>query len=173
MVLVSGKRTELRFYFGAHIAIGFPYSMQHLGRPVELLLVGDHPADAKLTEEALAQGVEIGHVTVAADSAQAMEFLRREPPHFSSAPRPDIILLDVGLPRANGHHLLEEIKSDPRLRRIPVMVLSDSATAEDLERVYSLHANCYIRKPARLADFVEVIRCIERFWFGIVTLPTR
>ncbi|MGA3027496.1 MAG: response regulator [Bryobacteraceae bacterium] len=145
--------------------------MQHSGRAVEVLLVGDSPADARLTREALAQGTVVSHVTVVPDGVEAMQFLRREPPQFSSAPRPDLILLDLGLPRGNGHELLEEIKGDPGLRRIPVMVLSSSEAADDLWRVYNLHANCYIRKPVCLGDFVEVVRSIERFWLGIVTLP--
>jgi CheY-like chemotaxis protein len=108
---------------------------------------------------------------VAQNGVDAMRFLRREPPQFASAPRPDLILLDLNLPRKTGHEVLEEIKGDPGLRRIPVMVLSSSEAADDLWRVYNLHANCYIRKPVCLGDFVEVVRSIERFWLGIVTLP--
>ncbi|MGA2184119.1 MAG: response regulator [Bryobacteraceae bacterium] len=147
--------------------------MQHSGRAVELLLVEDNPADARLTQEALAQGTVVSHVTVAPDGVEAMQFLRREPPQFASAPRPDLILLDLNLPRKNGREVLEEIKGDPGLRCIPVMVLSSSEAADDLQRVYNLHANCYIRKPACLGEFVELVRSIEQFWFGIVTLPTR
>ena len=132
----------------------------------------DNPADARLTQEALARTTMVSHVTVAQNGVDAMRFLRREPPQFASAPRPDLILLDLNLPRKTGHEVLEEIKGDPGLRRIPVMVLSSSQAAEDLQRVYNLHANCYIRKPAGLAELVEVVSSIERFWFGIVTLPT-
>lgn len=133
----------------------------------------DNPADARLTQEALAQGTVVSHVTLAPDGVEAMRFLRRETPQFASAPRPDLILLDLGLPRKNGREVLEEIKGDPSLRRIPVMVLSGSEAVDDLQFVYSLHANCYIRKPACLDEFVAVVRSIEQFWLGIVTLPTR
>ena len=145
--------------------------MLHSGRPAELLLIGDDPSDARLTWDALAHGLALGHVSLSPDRVEAMRFLRRESPDFTSAPRPDLILLNV--PHHEGGPLLEEIKSDQRLRRIPVMVLSSSETPEDLQNIYSLHANCYIRKPALLDEFIEVVRSIERFWFGIVTLPTR
>jgi CheY-like chemotaxis protein len=147
--------------------------MRYSGRAVELLLVEDNPADARLTQQALAQGTVVSHITVAPDGVEAMQFLRRETPRFARAPRPDLILLDLGLPRMSGREVLEEIKSDADLRRIPVMVLSGSQAADDLQCVYNLHANCYVRKPACMAQFVEVVRSIEQFWFGIVTLPAR
>jgi two-component system, chemotaxis family, response regulator Rcp1 len=147
--------------------------MQHSGRTVEVLLVDHNPAEARLTEQAFAQGAMVSHVTVTPGGVETIQFLRREPPQFTGAPRPDLILLDLSAPRGNGRELLEEIKGDPDLRRIPVMVLSSSEAADDLRRVYNQHANCYIRKPAGLAEFVEVIRSIEQFWFEIVTLPAK
>jgi CheY-like chemotaxis protein len=146
--------------------------MQHSWRAVEVLLVDGNSANTRLTQEALAQGAQMSHITVVGGENEALQFLRRETPRFARAPKPDLILIDLN-PRRDGRELLEEIKGDPCLRRIPVMVLSDSAEADDLQRVYNLHANCYIQKPAALAEFVEMIRSIERFWCGIVTLPTR
>lgn len=145
--------------------------MQHPGRAVELLLVEEDPADARLIQDAFAQGTMVSHITVVADGVAALQFLRREPPQFAGAPRADFIMLNFS--PGNGSDVLEKIKTDPSLRRIPVMVLSNSEAAEDLERAYSQHANCYIRKPTHLEEFVEVVHCVEQFWLRIVTLPTR
>lgn len=139
-------------------------------RPIEVLLVEDNPADVRLTEEAFKEGRVSNHLNVVSDGIEAMEFLRREG-KFQTAPRPDLILLDLNLPRKNGREVLEEIKSDPALRRIPVMVLSTSRADQDLAKAYSLHANCYIAKPMDLDQFRNVVRSIEHFWFNIVTLP--
>jgi|SRR5579884_3089333 len=139
-------------------------------RPIRVLLVEDNPADARLTREALAEGNVASELSIVADGVEAVRFLRREG-SYAHAPRPDLILLDLNLPRKSGREVLQEIKQDPDLRRIPVMVLTTSKAEEDLERAYSLHANCYIRKPVDLDEFLEVVRCIEHFWFTIVTLP--
>lgn len=139
-------------------------------RPIEVLLVEDNPADVRLTEEAFKNGHVANHLNVVADGVEAMDFLRRQG-IFQTAPRPDLILLDLNLPRKSGREVLEEIKSDPHLRRIPVMVLSTSRADQDLASAYSLHANCYIAKPVDLDQFRNVVRSIEQFWFNIVTLP--
>ena len=139
-------------------------------RPFEVLLVEDNPGDARLTREALKEGRILNNLTVVPDGVEAMEFLRKRGPYVN-APRPDLILLDLNLPRKNGREVLHEIKTDQALRRIPVMVLTTSNAEEDLTSAYNLHANCYITKPLDLEQFMTVVRSIEHFWFHIVTLP--
>jgi len=146
--------------------------MQHPGRPVELLLIEDDPVAAQLTRDALSHCDRISHVTVALDGAQAMQVLRQESPGHTRVRKPDAILLSLSGTRGDGHDLLKKIKADESLRRIPILVLSGSA-ADDLHNIYSSHANCYIRRPADPEELVDLVRAIERFWFGIVTLPTR
>lgn len=140
-------------------------------RPIEVLLVEDNPADVRLTQEAFKEGRVTNHLSVVADGVEAMEFLHRATP-YESAPRPDLILLDLNLPKKSGREVLEEIKADPVLRRIPVMILSTSRADQDLQKAYNLHANCYITKPVDLDQFLNVVRSIEHFWFNIVTLPS-
>ena len=139
-------------------------------RPFEVLLVEDNAGDARLTREALKEGRILNNLSVVPDGVEAMEFLRKRGRYLNS-PRPDLILLDLNLPRKNGREVLEEIKSDPALRRIPVMVLTTSNAEQDLTSAYNLHANCYITKPVDLDQFMTVVRSIEHFWFHIVTLP--
>ena len=139
-------------------------------RPFEVLLVEDNPGDARLTREALKEGRILNNLSVVPDGVEAMEFLNKRGRYLNS-PRPDLILLDLNLPRKNGREVLEEIKSDPALRRIPVMVLTTSSAEQDLTSAYNLHANCYITKPVDLEQFMTVVRSIEHFWFHIVTLP--
>jgi len=146
--------------------------MLHQTRPIDVLLVEDNPADVRLTREALSEGKVANHLSVVGDGIEALRFLRREGA-YASAPRPDLILLDLNLPRKSGRDVLEEIKGDEVLRRIPVIVLTTSQAEEDLDRAYSLHANSYIRKPVDLDEFLEVVRSIEQFWFTIVCLPSR
>ena len=141
-------------------------------RPIQVLLVEDNPADVRLTREALSEGKVVNQLSVVGDGVEALRFLRREG-DYESAPRPDLILLDLNLPRKSGRDVLQEIKSDPNLRRIPVIVLTTSRAEEDLDRAYSLHANSYIRKPVDLDEFLDVVRSIEHFWFTIVCLPSR
>ena len=131
----------------------------------------DNPADVRLTQEAFKEGRVTNHLSVVTDGVKAMEFLRRSTP-YESAPRPDLILLDLNLPKKSGREVLEEIKVDPVLRRIPVMILSTSRADQDLQKAYNLHANCYITKPVDLDQFLNVVRSIEHFWFNIVTLPS-
>jgi CheY-like chemotaxis protein len=140
------------------------------GRPVEVLLVEDSAGDVRLTREALKEGQIPVNLSVAPDGEQALAFLRREGPH-AAAPRPDLILLDLNLPRKGGREVLAEIKADPHLRRIPVVVLTTSQAEPDVRASYDLHANCYIIKPLDLDQFMHVVRSIEDFWLTVVRLP--
>lgn len=137
---------------------------------VEILLVEDSPADVLIAREALTEAKLINTIHVAEDGVQAMQFLRREGP-FALAPRPDLILLDLNLPRKNGREVLAEIKADPDLKSIPVVVLTTSKAEEDILRSYNLHANCYVVKPVEFDSFVKAVQSIHQFWFSVVTLP--
>ncbi len=139
-------------------------------RTVEILLVEDNPGDVRLTQEALRESKLVNHLSVTRDGVEAMAFLRREG-EYAAAPRPDLILLDLNLPRKDGREVLQEIKEDTSLRRIPVAVLTMSDAEEDIVKTYNLHANCYIRKPLDIDQFVKVVKSVENFWFVIVTLP--
>jgi two-component system, chemotaxis family, response regulator Rcp1 len=139
-------------------------------RPVEILLVEDSPGDVRLTREALREGKIRNNLSVVPDGVEALAFLRREG-RYAGAPRPDVILLDLNLPRKDGREVLAEVKADERLRRIPVVVLTTSRDEQDVLRSYDLHANCYITKPVDLDQFIAVVRSIETFWLTIVTLP--
>jgi CheY-like chemotaxis protein len=143
-----------------------------MSRPIEVLLVEDNPGDVRLTREALKEGKVNNNLHVAPDGVEALAFLRREGPH-AGAVQPDLILLDLNLPRKGGREVLEEIKSDPALRHIPVVILTSSQAEQDIARAYDLHANCYISKPVDLDQFINVVRSIEDFWFTVVKLPTR
>jgi CheY-like chemotaxis protein len=140
-------------------------------RPVEILLVEDNPGDARLTREALKEGKIRNSLHHALDGVEAMAFLRREGKH-AEAPTPDIVLLDLNLPRKDGRQVLSEMKQDARLRSIPVVVLTTSEAEQDIVRTYELHANCYITKPVDLEKFIEIIRAIEDFWLAVVRLPS-
>jgi two-component system, chemotaxis family, response regulator Rcp1 len=139
-------------------------------RPVEILLVEDNPGDVRLTREALKEGKVRNNLHVAQDGVEALAFLRREGKH-AGAVRPDLILLDLNLPRKDGREVLEEIKADPELRLIPVVILTSSQAEKDIVRAYDLHANCYVSKPVDLDQFITVVKSIEDFWFAIVKLP--
>ncbi len=139
-------------------------------RPIEILLVEDNPGDVRLTKEALLEGKVNNRLSVARDGVEALDFLHRRG-EFSDAPLPDIILLDLNMPRKDGRQVLEEIKAHPELRRIPVVVLTTSRAEEDVLRSYDLYVNCYITKPVDMDQFVQVIRGIDQFWFNVVTLP--
>jgi len=141
-------------------------------RPIEILLVEDNPGDVRLTQEALREGKVRNHLHVVADGVEAMAFLRREGQH-AQAPQPDLILLDLNLPKKGGREVLAEIKEDPELRRIPVVILTVSKAEEDVLKSYNLHANCYITKPVNLDQFLEVVKSIEDFWLTVVMLPPR
>ncbi|MFM1768623.1 MAG: hypothetical protein RJA22_1152 [Verrucomicrobiota bacterium] len=138
--------------------------------PIEILLVEDNAGDARLAREALRDAKVRNHLSWVSDGAEALAFLRREG-KYSQAPRPDLILLDLNLPRKDGREVLTEIKADERLRRIPVVVLTTSRAEEDILRAYQLSANCYISKPVDLDQFMKVVRNIEDFWLTLVRLP--
>jgi CheY-like chemotaxis protein len=145
-------------------------SARTASQPIEVLLVEDNPGDVRLTREALKEGKVHNHLSVAADGVEALAFLRRQG-RYADAPRPDLILLDLNLPKKDGREVLEEIKSDPALRTIPVVILTTSEAERDIARAYDLHANCYITKPVDLDQFITVVKSIEDFWFTIVKLP--
>jgi CheY-like chemotaxis protein len=139
-------------------------------RPIEILLVEDNPGDADLALEALASGKvrnTLHHVT---DGLAAMDFLRCQG-KYARVPRPDLILLDLNMPKKDGREVLAEIKSDADLKRIPVVILTTSKAEEDILKSYNLHANCFITKPIDLHQFIKVVQAIEEFWFTIVKLP--
>ncbi len=140
------------------------------GSLVEILLVEDNPGDVRLTKEAMKEGKMRNNLSVVNDGVEAMAFLRREG-QYVDAPRPDVILLDLNLPRKDGREVLAEIKADPDLRRIPVVVLTSSKAEEDILHSYDSHANCYITKPGDLEQFMEVVKSVEGFWVQIVKLP--
>ena len=144
---------------------------EQLGRPVEIFLVEDNPGDVRLTAEALQEGKVWNRLSVAPDGVEALAFLRREGT-YGAAPRPDVILLDLNLPKKDGREVLAEIKADEYLRTIPVVVLTTSKAEQDILRTYTLHANCYITKPVDLEQFINVVRAIEDFWLCIVKLPS-
>lgn len=142
------------------------------GKPVEILLVEDNPGDVRLTKEALAEGKIRNNLNVAGDGVEAVSFLRREG-KYADAPRPDLILLDLNLPKKDGRELLAEIKDDDDLKFIPVVILTTSRSEEDILRTYGLHANCYITKPVDLEQFISVVKSVEDFWLTLVKLPRR
>ena len=139
-------------------------------RPVELLLVEDSPGDVRLTIEALKEGRVINNLTVVQDGEEAIAVLRQQG-KYADAPRPDLILLDLNLPRKGGLEVLAEIKEDPDLKQIPVVVLTTSQAEQDILRTYQLHANCYIVKPVDLNQFMSVVQAIRSFWLAVVMLP--
>jgi chemotaxis family two-component system response regulator Rcp1 len=143
-----------------------------VGKLVYILLVEDNPGDVELVREALSDSKMRNEMHVATDGIEASDFLKREG-KYAAAPRPDLILLDLNLPKKNGRELLQEIKSDPDLKFIPVVVLTSSKAEEDIIRSYNLHANCYITKPVDFEQFMKVVRSIEDFWLTVVKLPGR
>ena len=140
------------------------------GRPVDILLVEDNPGDIRLTEEALIESKVCNRLYVAQDGIQAMALLRQEG-EYASTPRPDLILLDLNLPKKDGREVLAEIKADDELKRIPVVVLTTSSAEEDVLKTYGLYANCYVTKPVDLDQFITVVKSVNDFWFSIVRLP--
>jgi CheY-like chemotaxis protein len=140
------------------------------GKPLDILLVEDNPADVRLTEEAFRDGRIRNTLYVVKDGVEAMDFLNRRGKHENAA-RPDLILLDLNLPRKDGREVLAEIKADPELMRIPVVVLTTSRAELDIVKTYNLHCNCYVIKPVNFEQFCDVIQSIENFWLTAVTLP--
>ena len=143
---------------------------QLFGHPVEILLVEDNAGDVRLTMEALKEAKVRNRLHVARDGVEAMAFLRQQG-EYADAPRPDVILLDLNMPRKIGREVLAEVKADEDLRRIPVVILTISQAEEDILKAYDLHANCYITKPVDLNQFLAVVQAIENFWLTIVKLP--
>lgn len=137
---------------------------------IEILLVEDNPGDVRLTVEAFREGKVRNHMSVARDGVEALAFLRREG-RYAHSPRPDLILLDLKMPKKDGREVLAEIKGDEELKRIPVVVLTTSEADDDIRKAYDCHANCYVTKPAGLHEFVKVVKAIENFWLRIVRLP--
>ncbi|MEA2045715.1 MAG: response regulator [Euryarchaeota archaeon] len=144
--------------------------MNRIGKPVEVLLVEDNPGDVRLTQEAFKEGKLSNGLHVVMDGVEAMAFLRRKG-EYADAPRPDIILLDLNLPKKDGREVLAEIKDDDGLKSIPVIILTTSDAEEDIIRTYNHHANCYITKPVDLEQLINVVRSIEDFWLTVVKLP--
>ena len=141
-------------------------------RQIEILLVEDNPGDTRLTQEAMRAAKMTNVLHVVEDGEQAMEFLRRRS-RFKDAPRPDLILLDLNLPKKDGRSVLAEVKTDPDLRRIPVVVLTTSRSEEDVLQAYDMHANAYVTKPVNLEKFMRIVALIDEFWLKVVTLPGR
>ena len=142
------------------------------GKLIEILMVEDNPADVRLTQEAFKDAKVLNEMHVVEDGEQAMAFLRHEG-EYAGAPRPDLILLDLNLPKKDGREVLAEIKQDPNLRRIPVVVLTTSDDENDIFKAYDLHANAYVRKPVNLDQFMKIVEAVENFWLSVVTVPSR
>lgn len=139
--------------------------------PVQILLVEDNPGDVRLTEEAFKQGRIENELHVVSDGVEALEYLYQRG-EYADAPRPDLILLDLNLPRTDGTEVLEELKNDAELHSIPVIVLTSSRAEEDIATSYELHANAYLTKPVDPDEFIETVRTFEKFWFSVVRLPS-
>jgi two-component system response regulator len=139
-------------------------------RPIEILLVEDNPGDVRLTREALLDGKILNHLTVLPDGVDVLALLRREG-KYAQAPRPDLVLLDLNLPRKDGREVLSEMKADPSFKSIPVVVLTSSKAEQDILKTYNLGAQCYVTKPVDLDQFLHVVKCVEGFWFNIVKRP--
>jgi len=145
--------------------------MEEMGRQVQILLVEDNPGDARLMKETLRDVKMLIKLDVVGDGVEAMAFLRQGG-KYTSAPRPDLILLDLNLPKKDGREVLAEIKQDPSLKRIPVVVLTISNAEEDILKMYNLYANAYVTKPLNLEQFAKITKAIEDFWFTVVKLPS-
>ena len=142
------------------------------GRPIEILLVEDSPGDVRLTEEAMIDSRVKNKLNVVMDGEEAMRYLKRDG-EYSDVNLPDLILLDLNLPRKDGREVLKEIKQDPELKKIPVVILTTSRSEQDIIKTYESHANCYISKPVDLEEFLRVVRSINDFWLSIVKLPPK
>jgi CheY-like chemotaxis protein len=140
-------------------------------KPIDILLVEDNVGDIRLTQEALREGKILVNLAVARDGIEAMDFLQRRNGH-ADAVRPDLVLLDLNLPKKDGRQVLAEIKSDPELKSIPVVVLTTSAAETDILGIYGAHANCYITKPVDMDSFIRIVKVLEEFWFTVVKLPS-
>ncbi len=147
--------------------------MNHIDvKPIEILLVEDSPSDTELTKEALKRGKILNNLNCVEDGVEAIDYLRQKG-RFVQATRPDLIMLDLNLPRKDGREVLREIKTDPSLRLIPIIVLTTSRSDKDILQSYQLNANCYITKPVDFKQFIDVVKTIEKFWLTVVTLPPK
>jgi len=142
------------------------------GRPIDILLIEDNPHDVRLTMEAFKDAKVSNNLTVAADGEEALKVLRREG-EYAGSPRPDLILLDLNLPKKSGREVLEEIKHDPDLLRITVVVLTTSENEKDILRAYELHVNAYVTKPVDLDQFIKIVEAVEDFWLTVVKFPPK
>lgn len=142
------------------------------GKPIEILLAEDNPGDVKLTEKALEHGDILNNLHVVENGIEAMKFLKREG-EYADAPMPDLLLLDLNMPKKDGRQVLEDMNTDPELRRIPVVVLTSSDAEEDVVRSYELSANAYLTKPVDFEGFVEIVNGLENFWFEVVKMPPK
>ena len=140
------------------------------GKPIDILLVEDNPGDVRLTQEAFKSNKITNNLYIVKDGVEAMAFLKREG-DYADSPRPDLILLDLNLPKKDGREVLAEIKQDDTLKTIPVVILTTSSAEEDILKTYGLHANCYVTKPVELEQFMIVVKSIQDFWFTFVKLP--
>lgn len=141
------------------------------GRPVEILLVEDNPGDARLTQEVFLEGKVQNRINIVDDGVKALAYLQGLG-EYKNVPRPDIVMLDLNLPKKDGREVLAEIKGDPKLRRIPVIILTTSQAEEEILKAYNLNVNCYITKPVDLDKFIRAVKTIEEFWLSIVKLPS-
>ena len=139
-------------------------------KPAEVLLVEDNPSDVRLTREAMKEGHLINNLHVVGDGEAALDFMMRRPP-YENAPRPDLVLLDLNLPKLSGREVLAQIKQIDHLKSIPIVVLTTSKAEEDIFKTYQLHANCFITKPVDLDSFIHVVQQVGTFWLSIVSLP--
>ena len=146
--------------------------MKESSQPIEILMVEDNLSDVRLTIEAFKDAKVLNNMSVATDGEDALKFLKREGP-YKDAPRPDLILLDLNLPKMNGKEVLGEIKRDPDLKRIPVVVLTTSDNEQDVRKAYDLHVNAYVRKPVDLDQFIKIVEAVEGFWLSVVKFPPK
>lgn len=144
--------------------------MKESAEPINILIVEDNPGDARLAVEALTEGKITNNISIVQDGVEAISFLRREK-GYSDTPRPDLILLDLNLPKMNGKDVLAIIKNDSKLKRIPVIILTTSDADQDISATYKLQANCYITKPVGFDQFIKVVQSVENFWLSVVKLP--
>jgi two-component system, chemotaxis family, response regulator Rcp1 len=141
-------------------------------RPVQILIVEDNPADARLVREVMRDSKVLNEIHWVPDGVEALAFLRRQG-KYANAPRPNLIFLDLNMPRKDGREVLHDVKADDALKRIPIVVMTSSQAEEDVARAYDQHANCYVRKPIDFEQFHSVVKTLENFWFATVELPTR
>ncbi|HTW40050.1 MAG TPA: response regulator [Thermoplasmata archaeon] len=148
-----------------------PLTERATPRPVQILIVEDNPADARLVREVMRDSKILNEISWVPDGVEALAFLRKQG-KYATAPRPSLIFLDLNMPRKDGRDVLREVKADPVFRSIPVVVMTSSQAEEDIARAYDQHANCYVRKPIDFAQFHDVVKTLESFWFATVELPT-